>query len=288
MGLGAVMTKDTVTDSDETRRIPLPDKAKAAAQVEAAMAQFCELLLTLEDLDRPAVGHWSVADVAAHIAVVVELYTSIVAGKASPVSSMAPEAIAEVSDRLNAEITDRDPGVLVERIRIGAKTLTSTALARDGDPVVPFHAGIPMPVSAILGISVGEALVHGYDVARPYRRPWSMPADWVYTAFRGFLPAAHVCLDAERAVGVRARFDIQLRGKGGPRAVLTIADGKLAVSPFVPGTKADCYLSADPAALLLVLYGRSGPVVPALTGKVLAWGRKPWLGFTLPTLIRTP
>jgi uncharacterized protein (TIGR03083 family) len=235
------MTKDTVTDSDETCRIPLPDKAKAAAQVEAAMAQFCELLLTLDDLDRPAVGHWSVVDVAAHIAVGVELYTSIVAGKGSPISSMAPEAIAEVSDRLNAEITDRDPGVLVERIRIGAKTLTSTALARDGDPAVPFHAGIPMPVSAILGISVGEALVHGYDVARAYRRRWSMPADWVYTAFRGVLPIVHLCLDPDRAEGARARFDIRLRGDGGPRAVLSIADGQLDVRPVAPGTTADCY-----------------------------------------------
>jgi SCP-2 sterol transfer family len=189
---------------------------------------------------------------------------------------------------LNAEITDCDPGVLVERIRIGTKALTSTSLAGDGDPVVPWHAGIPIPVSALLGIIVGEALLHGSDVARAYRRRWSMPADWAYTAFRGVLPFAHLCLDPDRAEGVRARFDVRLRGEGAPRAVLSIADGQLDVQPFAPGTKADCHLSADPATLLLVLYGRTGPVVPALTGKVLAWGRKPWLGFTLPTLIRTP
>lgn len=282
------MTRDAVTDSDETRRVGLPDKAKAAADLEAALAQFCELLLTVDDLSRPAVGHWSVGDVAAHMAVGVELYSSIVAGEGSPFHTFTTEAIAELSDRLNAEIDNREPGVLVERIRVGGKTLTRTALALDGDPIVPWHAAIPMRVSALLGIAVGEALVHGYDVAHAHRRSWSIPPDWAHTAFRGFLPVAYLCLDPERADGFQARFDIRLRGEGGPRAVLTIADGQGEVRPAEPGKKADCYISADPAALLLVLYGRMGPTVPALTGKVLAWGRKPWLGFTLPTLLRAP
>jgi hypothetical protein len=46
--------------------------------------------------------------------------------------------------------------------------------------------------------------------------------------------------------------------------------------------------AADPWSFLLVLYGRSGPLKPALTGRILAWGRRPWLAFTLPTLFRKP
>jgi acetyl esterase/lipase len=41
-----------------------------------------------------------------------------------------------------------------------------------------------------------------------------------------------------------------------------------------------------PAAFLLVTYGRSGPLVPALRGRITASGRKPRLGLRLPRLFR--
>ena len=50
----------------------------------------------------------------------------------------------------------------------------------------------------------------------------------------------------------------------------------------------DCHVSADPVALLLVSYGRQSQWVPALTGKLLAWGRKPWLGLRLTRYLVTP
>jgi hypothetical protein len=49
-----------------------------------------------------------------------------------------------------------------------------------------------------------------------------------------------------------------------------------------------CRISADPAAHLLVTYGRAGPLGPALRGKITAGGRKPWLGLRLPRLFRQP
>ena len=50
----------------------------------------------------------------------------------------------------------------------------------------------------------------------------------------------------------------------------------------------DCHVSADPVALLLVSYGRRSQWVPVLTGKLLAWGRKPWLGLRLVRYLVTP
>jgi hypothetical protein len=55
------------------------------------------------------------------------------------------------------------------------------------------------------------------------------------------------------------------------RVVLAIADGVLEVQE--PGAeRVDWVLSAD----------------PALTGRILARGRRPWLGFKLPGLFRSP
>jgi hypothetical protein len=63
--------------------------------------------------------------------------------------------------------------------------------------------------------------------------------------------------------------------------------GRLAVQP-PDGQRVDCRISADPAAHLLVTYGRSGPLGPALRGKITTGGRKPWLGLRLPRLFRQP
>jgi len=282
------MTGDAVNAADETRRALLPDKVTAAEQAEAALAKFCELLLTVEDLNLPAVGHWTVGDVIAHVASGVSVLPAVAAGEGSPYRSVTVEGIAETSDRLKAEIDTRDIPALIERMKLDAKALTNAALAQHGDPTVPHHAGTPMSVSASLGLFVGEVLVHGYDIAHASHRTWRMPRAWAYTAFRSFVPVVPFFLDQDRVGDMRARFDVRMRGDGAPRMVFDVADGELTIQLPEPGRRADCYLSAHHTALLLVLYGRIGPTVPALTGKVLAWGRKPWLGFTLPTLFRTP
>jgi len=282
------MSGDAANAADETGRTLLPDKATAAEQVEAAFGQLCELLLTVEDLDRPAVGRWTVGDVAAHVAAGACALQRIAAGEGSPYGSATVEGIAESNDRLKAEIDPRDIQALVDRIGLGAKALANAALAQDGDPTVPHHAGLPVPVSAVLGLAVGEALVHGYDIAHATGRPWRMPPAWAYTAFRSFVPIVPYFVDQDRVGDMRARFDVRMRGDGAPRVVFDLADGELTIQLPEPGRRADCYVSAESTALLLVMYGRIGPSVPALTGKVLAWGRKPWLGFTLPTLFRVP
>jgi hypothetical protein len=102
------------------------------------------------------------------------------------------------------------------------------------------------------------------------------------------LPVVPYYLRAERAEGRPARYDIRLRGEGASRAVFTIEGGSLTVGAPVAGQRADCYLSADPWAFLLVLYGRTGPLAPALAGRILAWGRRPWLALTLPSRFRKP
>lgn len=50
----------------------------------------------------------------------------------------------------------------------------------------------------------------------------------------------------------------------------------------------DCILSVDPVAFLRVGYGRANPLTAALTGKVVAFGRKPWLGLTFGSLLAAP
>jgi hypothetical protein len=60
----------------------------------------------------------------------------------------------------------------------------------------------------------------------------------------------------------------------------------MAVGP--PDGAVDRHVSADPVALLLVAYGRQTQWIPAVTGKLVAWGRKPWLGLRLVSYLVAP
>jgi hypothetical protein len=67
---------------------------------------------------------------------------------------------------------------------------------------------------------------------------------------------------------------------------VTIRDGALTVTR--EDGPVDCHVSADPVALLLVAYGRRSQWGPIVTGKLVAWGRKPWLGPRLVRYLVTP
>jgi hypothetical protein len=64
--------------------------------------------------------------------------------------------------------------------------------------------------------------------------------------------------------------------------------GMAQVEPFSPDARVDCRISADPAAFLLVGYGRINQWGPVARGKLLAWGRRPWKGFAFATYLRNP
>ena len=53
---------------------------------------------------------------------------------------------------------------------------------------------------------------------------------------------------------------------------------------LVPGGPA----TADPAALLMVAWARQSQWHAIARGKLMAWGRKPWLGFRFRSLLRNP
>jgi len=270
------------------RRQPAPsvDPRRAARAADGAARQLVALLRRELNPDLTAVGRWTIRDVAAHVAGGAELYAKLVSGSPSPAPTI--EAITALNDQIIGTLSEQDLPTLAGRVEAATAGLLSAAERHQGDPDLPWHAGLRLPLSTLLAVACGEYLVHGHDIARAASVPWPVPAGWARTVFLGVLPVVPHYLEAQRAEGRRARYDIRLRGEPGARAIFTIADSALAIEAPAAGQHPDCYLSADPWAFLLVLYSRSGPVKPALTGQILAWGRRPWLAFTLPTLFRKP
>jgi uncharacterized protein (TIGR03083 family) len=270
----------------ERQALPRVDRAQAAAAAAGAASLLVALLRAGPDPGLTAVGRWTVRDVAAHVAGGAELYAQIARGTPSPAPTI--EGITALNDQILSTIGEPDLPALAGRVEAAVAGLLATADGHRGDPDVPWHAGLRLPLSTLLAVACGEYLVHGYDIARAARVPWPVPAGWAQTVFLGALPVLPHYLLAGRAHGRPARYDIRLRGERGARAIFTIAGGELAIEAPQAGQPADCYLSADPWAVLLVLYGRSGPLKPGLTGRIVAWGRRPWLALTLPALFRKP
>ncbi|MCA1696534.1 MAG: hypothetical protein LC749_18430 [Actinobacteria bacterium] len=52
--------------------------------------------------------------------------------------------------------------------------------------------------------------------------------------------------------------------------------------------RVDCHISADPVAFLLVVWNRQSQWTAIAKGKLMAWGRKPWLGPQFRPLMRNP
>ena len=239
-----------------------PDRAEAAAQVDAAVAAFGRVLRDGDDLATPAVGRWTARDVAAHVAGGFELYVQLLAVSDSPATSI--EAIAELNEQALAATRERDPRVLADRLATGAAACTAAARAADGDPEVAWrpevawHAGLRLPLSSLLAVSLGEAL--GPRARPPPRRPGTVadPGRLGGHGRRGTLPVPPFFLSG-RAAGVRARVEIRHRGRNAPRATLSFADGVLAVRPGPATEPVDCHVCADPAVHLLLSYGRIGP-----------------------------
>ena len=114
-----------------------------------------------------------------------------------------------------------------------------------------------------------------------------MPRDDVRTVLLNLLPLLPHFVDTAEAAGLHACVDLRLRGGRDGRALLVFEDGRLVVERE-NGWRVDCHISADPAAYMLVAYGRMSPLRPALTGRIVAWGPRPHLAFRLSRVFRNP
>lgn len=261
------------------------DKDQLVAAVEAVTDQFCAVLGSVSDPDARAVGTWSVRDVGAHLVSGIPHYTKIVRGEGSTYTRL--DGIAECNAVGVSAIADRDCGALAGRIASAITDFVVAVQTIPGDPEVAWHAGILVPVSSVTAMILGEMLIHGYDIAQASRRRWLIAPEHAGLVLCGALPVLPYFVDRAAAAGVRASFDLRLRVKEGLRVCLAFDDGTVDVA-FGPAESVDCHLSADPAAFLLLMYRRQAPLLPALTGKVIVWGRKPWLAFRIQSMVQQP
>ncbi len=261
------------------------DPVRAVATVAARMAG---LVRSLPAAPVKALGEWDTNEVATHVTQVFELDADLAAGAEGPLDDIA--GLGDFTKAMVDQEAERDPRVLAGRIEAAAERFAGAMAAAPAEGDVSWLGGIQLPVSALPGHVLNEALLHGVDLARAADRSWRVESAHALVAVRDFLFPLMQRLDPEffltdRGRAARTSYEVQARGGGAVR--LDFGGGTVVVHPPT-GDPVDCRISADPAALLQVIFGRKSQWRAILGGQLLAWGRRPWLGPQLTSMVRSP
>ena len=263
------------------------DIGAVRAALERSAGRFAELLRRVPD-GSAAVANcdWDVAEVATHVILTTEAYIGYAQGGTEPfvdVTDIPAGSLAKSSAANLAAEPERDLAALADRLTTATAALVKVTEARPSADPVSWN-GRQSTLGEMLGILLGEVLLHGRDIAKAVGQAWAIDkgdARLVLASTMGLLP---LLVNPEATAGVNASYDIRIRG--GARVALRIHNGEATVTSA--DGSVDCHVSADPVAMLLVSYGRQSQWPPALTGKLLAWGRKPWLGMRMTRYLVTP
>jgi hypothetical protein len=240
---------------------------------------------------------WTVAQTAVHVIGDLLDHAALLEGTGQVQRFAAGLSAAQRSEVANAEQIEREGerDLTVLANRVVPATQRVVAAARDyHHPTVGMTNALQVTPRDLLGILLAEQLVHGLDIARAAGQPWRISRPEALLATEGVISLLPHYLLAERVRGRRLNYAVRLRG--GPTYNLRIDNGIATVDrstvhrSTVHGSaaRADCIISADPVTFLLVGFGRSGQLRAALTGKMTAYGQRPWLAGDFGRLFSAP
>ena len=257
--------------------------AESAVDVmRRALDKFIALLRSA-DASRSVPGMtWTVGEVAVHVLSGCRGYLVMATGGDPVWKSFATSA--EDNDAMIAATSEHDLASVADALPPAVNDLAEFCLAR-GDAMVPWHENTEVPASVVAGLIAGELLLHGRDIAKAINAPWEVTrTDAAIVMEAGLYITPHFVIESA-ARGFSATYDLRLHGGG--HYTLSFADGALTTNAGAP-EHPDCRIAADPRAFMLVAYGRESLWRAIGTGKMLAWGRRPWLGFQLLPKLRNP
>jgi uncharacterized protein (TIGR03083 family) len=264
----------------------------AGQALRQAAGRTADLLRGVHQGDATAQGlTWTVSETAAHIVAEITDYAGFARGDQDAGPRLAPGATetptqqqAAANTAQLARFTERDLGKLADSLAPAVQDFIAAVALRRPDEKVPVSNGLSMTPPTMAAALLGELIIHGLDIARAVGTPWPVSRDDALQIAAGVMALVPDYLDRQRAAGLHVSYELRFRG--GPRYRVTVDDGSATVTG--PGEPADCWISADPAAFLLVGYGRAGQWPMILRGKLIGGGRKPWLALKFGDLITGP
>lgn len=255
--------------------------------VEVVAGRMADLVRSLPDERSDALGVWDSLELATHATHVFEFAADVVGGGDPPLHDI--RRLGDFTRDMVDRDPERDPQVLARRIEMATARLIG-ALSSGPPRDVRWLGGIEVPVSLLPGHLLSETLLHGADLAAAVGGSWKIESAHALVAVRDFLFPILQRLDpefflTERGRAARTSYEVRAPGAGAIR--LDFGHGTVVVGP-ASGRPVDCRIWGEPAALLQVVFGRISQWRAIVGGRLVAWGRKPWLAPQLTSLVRGP
>jgi hypothetical protein len=277
--------------ADDTRR----DHRATLSALHQAAARSAELWRHVTDANAPVPGlTWTAGETAAHVVGDLRDYISAVTRYAhgymthADRNSGTPSALsAIVNARHLTVVPERNLHRLADMLEEEVdRYLAVAAAAADQSEVatIPTPNGLVLPVPTMTTLLLGEQLIHGLDVARADQIAWPISRGDALSVIPGVLSVAPQYLHPRRSANLSVSFELRMRG--GSRYRMAVQHGTAVVT--AAGAKADCTITADPVAFLLLGYGRAPQWPQVIRGKLRAGGRKPWLATKFGGLLTSP
>jgi uncharacterized protein (TIGR03083 family) len=260
--------------------------------LRAAVARSADLWRHIDKPDAPSPGlSWTAAETAAHVVGDLRDYTQALTRHANGYMTHAnrpTESPSRLSAKVNArhleEVPERNVHRLAELLESSADAYLNAAAAANPSVEMATPNGLVISPATMAALLLGEQLIHGLDISRSANIPWTISAADAFLVIPGVLSVAPQYLRPRRAAGVHISFELRMRGGAGYR--MAVDDGTAVVT--AAGEKADCVITADPVAFLLLGFGRISQLSPVLRGQLRPGGRKPWLALKFGTLLSSP
>jgi uncharacterized protein (TIGR03083 family) len=263
-----------------------------------AAQRFSRMLLDCRSPEQRTIGDWTVADTAAHVAIVARLNAGLIGGDLSPLDAPDLDRGWQESSlggfaRLNALTLDHFPERALDVVANTLLEEVDLVLNRAGDvdprELRPWLGSAQLPAAAHVAHQLNEILIHGLDIARALDVPWHISAHEAALTFDLFLMPMLGGRSGRLLAGGGApgRVTLEFRSKHTTPVVLTSENGRLQVEP-ADGRKTDAQVRFDPATMMLTIFRRTRLARAVVTGKVLAFGRRPWAAVAYLRGMRSP
>jgi uncharacterized protein (TIGR03083 family) len=223
----------------------------------------------------------SVADAAAHIVIAQRRFADLAQGAPFPLDDVDRQSVAANNAALIDAFDETDPARLAAQLVESTEQFCEFAGKLAATDTVDFLNHQPLPIPALMCISLGEHVLHGYDMAAGLNAAWRIDPGAAALVLAGYAPLLPGSVDPVATAGLTASIDIRLTGGAAFRAAFT--DGVLTLAePDEHPT--DAILVTDASTMVLAATGRLRLPAAVALGLAEVSGDDPSLAVRFPDL----